>query len=95
MPLREELLHTLEPLKAHSSDQVQKRIDSVMRKLSTSRILPDDFEKVYGFIFLLTQEIPGILTHPDSEPLKELCLYCLDQLRLESEMDDSHSFKSS
>jgi hypothetical protein len=76
--MQDRLIHALTVIAPHTNSQ---RIDRVLDAINSVIILPNDYKKVAGFIILLTEELPDILTaKPHDEPLKALCLDCLEKI---------------
>jgi len=62
-------------------EHLTDRLNRIVTTLKKVKIPGNDYQKIWGFAFLLSHEMPEIMTHPNNTQLRELILECRNQMR--------------
>lgn len=91
-PLQKRLISSLTHLIPHAPISSEKELKRVRAALKSVEIPQDDYLKVLNLILLLLKKNPEIMENPNDKPLKELCIDCINQVKLPLILNSRKSF---
>lgn len=81
-PLQKRLIRSLKKLAENSKDlrDQHQRLSRIITALNGVSIPYNDYQNVFNFTFMLTDEMPEVMQHPHNKMFRELSADCLKQL---------------